>query len=116
MKPKITIRDLLIAALLVLVTWTLRGCFIKTPPNEDLIRAEMKIEALEEKRKSDSVQLSDYRQQRDEMITALKIKDTTLIIKYETTKIKYADIPGRINNLDRDSLRAAVHRYALLQN
>ena len=104
----VSLNTILLIALAVMIVLQLKSCFDKAPPNERLIRAEMKIEALEEKRKSDSLQLADYRQQRDEMISALKVKDTTLIIKYETTKIKYADIPTAVNNLSRDSLYATA--------
>lgn len=105
---KISLTHILLVALVVMVTWTVRGCFTKSPPNEALIRAEMKIEKLEEGRLKDSVQLVEYRQERDEAIDALKLKDETKVREIKTIVTKIENVPYYINSLDRDSLRAKV--------
>ena len=63
----IGIKDIFMVAVIVLATLLISNILRKSPPNEKLIRAEMKIEQLEEKRKSDSLVWVEKLKVKDEL-------------------------------------------------
>lgn len=100
---------LLLVALTVMATLILSSILRKPTPNEKLIRAEMKIEQLEEKRKSDSLLLVEQLKAKDLLIAALQDKDTVIIRNINSSNDRIKNIPAAVNNISDDAgLRAAA--------
>lgn len=104
----INLNTVLIVAVAVLLTLQLQTCFSpgKKPPD---ISGEIKakddlIEVLQRGRQED-------RRLLDSALTALSSLDAAKVTEYKTTVVKYEKIPVYINNLGRDSLRAAVENF-----
>lgn len=83
-RPTNHITTILLIAIAVLATWQVKGCLTKTPPNEELIRNEMKLKALEESRIRDSVYYAEKIALKDTQIVILKTaisNNKTFIVK-----------------------------------
>lgn len=106
---KININTILLVAVSVMLTLIIYSTLQKSPPNEKLIRAEMKIEQLEEKRKSDSLLLVEQLKAKDLVISALQDKDTVYIRNINQSNERIKNIPATVNNITDDAgLRAAA--------
>jgi hypothetical protein len=105
----LNLNTILIVAVAVLVTLQVSSMFRKSSPNESLIRAEMKIEQLEQKRLSDSVLLVEQLKAKDLVIAALQEKDTVYIRNINSSNERVKNIPAAVNNISDDAgLRAAA--------
>jgi len=104
---------ILLIACVALVTWNIRGCITKTPPNEKLIRAEEQIKAIEDKRKYDSLLMAAYLQIRDDSIASLKDQLLNNGVRLQINKNNYDKIKPVVINLDREQLRSEASRYPL---
>lgn len=108
---KININTILIIAVVALVTWTVRGCLTKSPPNEKLIRNEERLKALEEKRVSDSAMWVERLGMKDSLIAISKQKSVILSGQFVSTKKRLNEIPAIVNDFDREQLRRAVSDF-----
>jgi len=104
---------ILLIACVALVTWNIRGCMTKTPPNEKLIRAEEQIKAIEGKRISDSLLMVTYIQIREDSIASLKEQLLNNGVRLQINKNNYDKIKPVVINLDREQLRSEAARYPL---
>jgi len=107
----IGIKDIFMVAVIVLATLLISNILRKSPPNEKLIRAEMKIEQLEEKRKSDSVLSAERLKAKDDLIQLLQQKDTIIIRNINSSNDRIKKIPAAVNNLDKQQLRGAFTNF-----
>lgn len=101
--------NLLPIAVVVMATLLISNILRKSPPNEKLIRAEMKIEQLEEKRKYDSLLLVEQLKAKDLVIAALQQKDTVIIQKINSSNDRIKNIPTTVP-FDDAGLRAEAGR------
>jgi len=108
---KVNINTILIVAVAVLVTLQLNSFFKKSPPNEKLIRAEMKIEQLEEKRKSDWVKDSLLIDAQSKIIAVLQDKDTVIIRNINSSNDRVKKIPATVDNFDKSELHGAFSNF-----
>ena len=107
----IGIKDIFMVAVIVLATLLISNILRKSPPNEKLIRAEMKIEQLEEKRKSDSLVWVEKLKVKDAEIEALKQKDTVFIQRIIQSNDRIKQIPVTVSGFDKSELRRAITNY-----
>jgi len=105
---------ILIIAVAVLLTLQISNMFRKSPVNEDLIRAKMKIEYQDKMIEIISDDRINFRNKYDSVTALLLGKDANKAEQEKQIIVKYEKIPVYINSLNRDSLRAAVKRYSLL--
>lgn len=110
MNMKITLTTILLIAVAVLVVLQFKSCFDKTPPNEKIIRSDMKIEQLEKQRIVDSIALSEARNKYDSLIADV-LDDKKFQSQYQPLKKTYEKIPRIVNDFDREQLRRAVANY-----
>jgi len=102
---------ILLIACVALVTWNIRGCITKTPPNEKLIRAEEQIKAIEGKRISDSL-VSDARLKAKDMeIASIKNADTVFVNKLSSNDKKIKASNDRVNSLTDAELERDFANY-----
>jgi hypothetical protein len=102
---------ILLIACVALVTWNIRGCMTKTPPNEKLIRAEEQIKAIEVKRISDSL-VSDARLKAKDMeIASIKNADTVFVNKLSSNDKKIKASNDRVNSLTDAELERDFANY-----
>ena len=102
---------ILLIACVALVTWNIRGCMTKTPPNEKLIRSEEQLKAIESKRIADSLLMATYLQIRDDSIASLKEQLLNNGLRLQVNKNNYDKIKPVIIDYSREQLRAEVARY-----
>lgn len=107
--PNIT--TIMLIASAVLVTLQIKSCFDKSPINERAIRNEMKLEALEEKRKYDSLVWVEKLKAKDVEIEALKQKDTVFVQKIIQSNDRIKQIPVVVSGFDKSELRRAITNY-----
>lgn len=99
-----------IAAISVLVTIQVMQLFNRRQDRyEKLIRAEMKIEQLEEKRLSDSLLMVEQLKAKDLVIAALNDKDTVIIRNIKLSNERIKNIPATVP-FDDAGLRAEAGR------
>ena len=110
-KITLNITTILLVASAVLVTLQLNSCFGKKTVNENAIRNEMRIEALEEKRKSDSLIWVEKLRLKDAEISALKQKDTVFIQRIIQSNDRIKQIPVTVSGFDKSELRRAITNY-----
>lgn len=113
---KFNTADILLIALVAIITWNIRGCITKSPPNEKLIRAEEQIKAIEVRRLSDSLMTATYLQIKDDSITSLREQLLNNGVRLQANKNTYDKIKPTIINLDREQLRAEASRYSVPTN
>ena len=102
---------ILLIACVALVTWNIRGCMTKTPPNEKLIRAEEQLKAIEGKRISDSL-VSDARLKAKDMeIASIKNADTVFVNKLSSNDKKIKASNDRVNSLTDAELERDFANY-----
>ena len=104
-------KTILIVALTAIITFNVSSFFRKSPPNEKLIRSEMKIEHLEEKRKSDSLLYVERLKAKDDLFQLLQQKDTVIIRNINSSNDRIKKIPAAVNNLDKQQLRGAFTNF-----
>lgn len=104
-------KTILIVALTAIITLNVSSFFRKSPPNEKLIRTEMRIEQLEEKRKSDSVLSAERLKAKDDLIQLLQQKDTVIIRNINSSNDRIKKIPAAVGNLDKQQLRGAFTNF-----
>lgn len=108
---KINVQTILIVAVCVLLALRIESCFHRTPVNETMIRNEVKLQALEEKRLSDSVTFAAKIKWYDSLLSVSQQMSLQLASKYQATKVIYEKIPVIVDNLDKEQLRAGANSY-----
>lgn len=108
--------DLLIIALVALVTWNVRGCLTKSPPNEKLIRSEEQLKAIEARRISDSLITATFLQVKDDSIASLREQLLNNGVRLQANKNNYDKVKPVIIDYSREQLRAEASRYTVPAN
>ena len=96
---------LLFVFIAVLLTLQIRGCKEKSDTTKQY---KEKIDAVKQQQEQAVKDRNEVRAKYDSLLAIDRRRDTLLIQRYNTNTIKYEAIPVYINNLDRDSLRAAA--------
>jgi hypothetical protein len=113
---KLPLNQLLLIALVVLVTLQVDGCFKKTPANEKLIRAEEKIKQVEQKRQSDSLINEAFLKVKNDSIALLQEQLIANGTKLQVNKISYDKIKPIVIDYSREQLRTEASRYLVPAN
>ena len=108
---KISVNNIFLVFVTAIAAISISNFFRKSPPNEKLIRSEMRIEQLEEKRKSDSVLSAERLKAKDDLIQLLQQKDTIIIRNINSSNDRIKKIPAAVNNLDKQQLRGAFTNF-----
>lgn len=113
---KLNLTDILLIALVALITWNVRGCLTKPPPNEKLIRSEEQLKSVEAKRLSDSLVMEAYLQIKTDSIASLQSQLLNNGVRLQVNKNTYDKVKPTIINLDREQLRSEASRYSVPTN
>lgn len=108
---KIDWSDIILIALVALVSWNIRGCFTPVHKPEEMIRNEERLKVLEAQRKEDSVTLVQTRERYDSLIAASLDRVQSLENKKQPIKIIYEKVPVIVSNLDKEQLRSGAINY-----
>lgn len=102
---------LAVALIAVLVTLQISSMFRGKQPDEKLIRNEMKLERLEEKRVTDSLFHVEIIAQKDSVIALLKSKDAIIVNHYTQSNEKLKNIPAAVTSLSVQQLVQSAIDY-----
>lgn len=103
--------DIILIALVALVAWNVRGCFIPVHKPEAMIRNEERLKSLEVQRKTDSVTLVETRAKYDSLIMASLERVNVLETQKQPIRYAIKNIPAAVVNLDKEQLRAGATGY-----
>ena len=103
---KIPWTTILLIVVAILVTLQLKSCLDKTPPNEKMIKSDMKIEELNKKVIADSVALKEERHKSDSVIALSDERFMNLVSKRQPIINVIKQTPVTVSNLDKEQLRS----------
>lgn len=106
-----SLNTILIAIVVIFVTLQLRSIFGGTPPNEKIIRADIKIEQLEKQRVTDSIALVQVRREKDSAIEAADQRFKTLQSQKQQVINVIKKVPVFVDNLDKRELHSGADNF-----
>ena len=108
---KINTTDILLIALVALLTWNIRGCFTKVQKPEKMIRNEVELEHLRKELIKDSLIHVIELAEKDSVINGLKGQFAATTPKLQQSKKDYEKVRPVINGLTDNELLQRANNF-----
>lgn len=108
---KITWTTILLVVAIVLATLYIESLFDKTPPNEKIIRSDIKIEQLEKKVIADSIATMKERREKDSTIAVLNEKYDNLEKQKQPIRNALRQVHIVVSDFDKEQLRRGSKEF-----